>query len=89
MQPWQPLLDWWFGAADATAAEVAASRSALWFGKQDSQDSQARERFGEQVEQALAGQLSAWQADPCNFIGFSVFYPLQLGFKPGAWHSNA
>ena len=44
MQPWQPLLDWWFGAADATAAEVAASRSALWFGKQDSQDCQARQR---------------------------------------------
>ena len=64
MQPWQPLLDWWFGAADATAA----SRSALWFGKQDSQDSQARERFGEQVEQALAGQLSAWQADPVGWL---------------------
>ena len=68
MQPWQPLLDWWFGAADATAAEVAASRSALWFGKQDIQDSQARERFGEQVEQALAGQLSAWQADPVGWL---------------------
>ena len=68
MQPWQPLLDWWFGAADATAAEVAASRSALWFGKQDSQDRQARERFGEQVEQALAGQLSAWQADPEGWL---------------------
>lgn len=68
MQPWQPLLDWWFGAADATAAEVAASRSALWFGKQDSQDSQARERFGEQVEQGLAGQLSAWQADPVGWL---------------------
>ena len=68
MQPWQPLLDWWFGAAGATAAEVAASSSALWFGKQDSQDSQVRERFGEQVEQALAGQLSAWQAEPEGWL---------------------
>ena len=68
MQPWQPLLDWWFGASGASAAEVAASRSALWFGKQDSQDRQARERFGEQVEQALAGQLSAWQAEPEGWL---------------------
>jgi len=68
MQPWQPLLDWWFGASGALAAEVAASRSALWFGKQDSQDRQARERFGEQVEQALAGQLSAWQAEPEGWL---------------------
>jgi uncharacterized protein (DUF924 family) len=68
MQPWQPLLDWWFGASGAPAAEVAASRSALWFGKQDSQDHQARERFGEQVEQALAGQLSAWQAEPEGWL---------------------
>lgn len=61
-QPWQPLLDWWFGSA-ATAAEVAAARSTLWFGKRDSQDNEARERFGELVEQALAGELQAWQVD--------------------------
>ena len=67
MQPWQPLLDWWFGPATA-AAEVAASRGALWFGKQDSQDAQACELFGEAVEQALAGQLSAWQADPEGWL---------------------
>ena len=61
-QPWQPLLDWWFGSA-ATAAEVAAARSGLWFGKRDSQDFDARERFAGLVEQALAGELQAWQVD--------------------------
>jgi uncharacterized protein (DUF924 family) len=64
-QPWQPLLDWWFGSAE-TAAEVAAARSGLWFGKRDSQDSEARERFAGLVEQALAGELhelQEWQAD--------------------------
>ncbi|TWC41479.1 uncharacterized protein (DUF924 family) [Pseudomonas sp. SJZ079] len=58
-QPWQPLLDWWFGAA-TTASEVAAARNTLWFGKQDSQDSEAQARFAELVEQALAGELDAW-----------------------------
>lgn len=58
-QPWQPLLDWWFGAA-TTASEVAAARNTLWFGKQDSQDGEAQARFAELVEQALAGELDAW-----------------------------
>ncbi|WP_439860657.1 DUF924 family protein [Pseudomonas sp. MBLB4136] len=57
--PWQPLLDWWFGPL-TTAGEVAAARNGLWFGKRDSQDSEARERFGAQVEQALAGELADW-----------------------------
>ncbi len=71
-QPWQPLLDWWFGAAGCgpgvTAAEVAASRTALWFGKQDRQDDQAREQFGALVEQALEGQLQDWQGEPEGWL---------------------
>jgi len=56
---WQPLLDWWFGAP-APASEVAAARGGLWFGRRDGQDAEARERFGVQVEQALAGGLGDW-----------------------------
>lgn len=70
--PWQPLLDWWFGAAGCgtgvTAAEVAASRAALWFGKQGSQDEQAREQFAALAEQALAGQLQDWQGEPEGWL---------------------
>ncbi|MDO9618357.1 MAG: DUF924 family protein [Pseudomonas sp.] len=70
--PWQPLLNWWFGAAGrgsgATAVEVAASRTALWFGKQDRQDAQAREQFGALVEQALAGGLHDWQGEPEGWL---------------------
>lgn len=62
MQPWQPLLDWWFGAAPGSAGEVAVARQGLWFGKRDSQDEEARERFAALVEQALAGELQGWQA---------------------------
>jgi uncharacterized protein (DUF924 family) len=62
VQPWQPLLDWWFGAAPGSAGEVAAVRQGLWFGKRDSQDEEARERFAALVEQALAGELQGWQA---------------------------
>ncbi|MGE8496705.1 MAG: DUF924 family protein [Pseudomonas sp.] len=67
--PWQPLLDWWFGSdPQATAAEAAASQSRLWFGKRDSQDQEARKRFGELVSKAMAGELSAWQAHPSGWL---------------------
>lgn len=66
-QPWQPLLDWWFGPGK-TAAEVSASQLPLWFGKRDSQDAEARERFGLLVEQALAGQLQAWNSTAAGWI---------------------
>ena len=70
--PWQPLLDWWFGVLGCgpgvTAVEVAASRTALWFAKQDRQDDQAREQFGALVEQALAGQLQDWQGEPEGWL---------------------
>ena len=58
MSAWQPLLDWWF------AAEVAAARQGLWFGKRDSQDREAEARFGALVERALAGDLKDWLDDP-------------------------
>jgi uncharacterized protein (DUF924 family) len=65
--PWQPLLDWWFGPG-VTAAEVASSRTALWFAKQDHQDEQAREQFAALVEQALAGQLHDWPREPEGWL---------------------
>jgi uncharacterized protein (DUF924 family) len=67
VQPWQPLLDWWFGPA-ASATEVAAARQRLWFGKKDSQDVEARERFGGLVDEALAGGLGDWAEQPDGWL---------------------
>ena len=65
--PWQPLLDWWFGSADAPN-EVTAEKGRLWFGKRDSQDLEARERFADLVEQALAGGLAEWAQCPQGWL---------------------
>ncbi|MGE8153772.1 DUF924 family protein [Pseudomonas vancouverensis] len=65
--PWQPLLDWWFGSAES-ASDVAAQQGKLWFGKRDSQDLEARERFGDWVEQALAGGLTEWTQRPEGWL---------------------
>ncbi|MGC5700017.1 DUF924 domain-containing protein [Pseudomonas sp. NFXW11] len=65
--PWQPLLDWWFGSAEAPQ-EIVATKGQLWFGKRDSQDLEARQRFGELVEQALAGGLTQWMQSPEGWL---------------------
>lgn len=72
MQPWQPLLDWWFGADHGTASEVAAARQQLWFGKRESQDQEANERFGALVEQALAGGLQSWRDTPQGWLALLI-----------------
>lgn len=71
MQPWQPLLDWWFGP-EASATQTAAARQKLWFGKQDSQDLDARERFGDLVEQALSGGLADWAERPDSWLALII-----------------
>ncbi|WP_044873023.1 DUF924 family protein [Pseudomonas sp. LFM046] len=71
MQPWQPLLDWWFGP-EASASQTAGARQGLWFGKKDSQDAEARERFGDLVEQALDGGLTAWTEQPDGWLALLV-----------------
>ena len=68
MHAWQPLLDWWFGADPGTATEVAAARQRLWFGKRDSQDHEAKVRFGALVEQALTGELPGWADEPQGWL---------------------
>ncbi|VVP35186.1 hypothetical protein PS838_04551 [Pseudomonas fluorescens] len=65
--PWQPLLEWWFGTFESSS-EVAADKGRLWFGKRDSQDLEARTRFGGWVEQALAGGLTEWAQRPEGWL---------------------
>ncbi|WP_447774087.1 DUF924 family protein [Pseudomonas chlororaphis] len=65
--PWQPLLDWWFGSAEKPA-DIVAEKGKLWFGKRDSQDLEARERFGDLVEQALTGGLTEWAQRPQGWL---------------------
>ncbi|HSC82191.1 MAG TPA: DUF924 family protein [Pseudomonas sp.] len=67
MPAWQPLLDWWFGSATRAVA-VAAQRNTLWFGYRAEQDEQARQCFGEQCAQALAGGLRDWAEQPQGWL---------------------
>ncbi|WP_043311089.1 DUF924 family protein [Pseudomonas sp. ML96] len=68
MNAWQPLLDWWFGATEASAGEVAARRQGLWFGYRAEQDEEARRLFGEPCTAALAGGLQDWAEQPRGWL---------------------
>ena len=52
----QAVIDFWFGATDAARDE--------WFRKDAAFDERIRARFGAQVDRALAGGLTAWDAEP-------------------------
>lgn len=67
LAPWLALLEWWFGSAESPT-EVVKAREKLWFGKRKSNDNEARERFGDRVEQALAGGLREWAENPHGWL---------------------
>ncbi|HHQ4709363.1 TPA: DUF924 family protein [Aeromonas veronii] len=63
MQPWQPLLDFWFG--DEADDVLRATRQApLWWGKSSETDALLASRFGELAEAAAKGSLAHWADTP-------------------------
>nr|WP_279008635.1 DUF924 family protein [Aeromonas jandaei] len=63
MQPWQPLLDFWFG--DPADDTLRAKRQApLWWGKSSETDALLARRFGSQAEAAANGGLADWAELP-------------------------
>lgn len=63
MQPWQPLLDFWFG--DPTDDALRAKRQApLWWGKSSETDVLLARSFGAQAEAAANGELADWAELP-------------------------
>ncbi|WP_257387326.1 DUF924 family protein [Tahibacter caeni] len=67
MQDATAILDFWFGGDEVSAAEH--ERLALrWFRRDDAFDAEIRERFGGQVDAALAGELDAWTTRPASWL---------------------
>ena len=65
--PWQSLVAGWFGSAESLS-ESARAKCSLWFGKKKAQDTDASNRFGGVVDQALAGGLSEWTETPQGWL---------------------
>lgn len=71
--PWHDLLRWWFGQG-GTAGQVSAEKQRLWFGYRAEQDAEARERFGDLVERALAGELDGWAEQPEGWLALVLLH---------------
>ncbi|APA85334.1 DUF924 domain-containing protein [Paraburkholderia sprentiae WSM5005] len=63
------VLDCWFGAPGT--AEHGTERK-LWFKRDDSVDTMLRERFGDLIDAANAGELDAWQATPLGALALVI-----------------
>src|SRR5690606_33645995 len=64
----EEILAFWFGSLPTTAAELER-RMIVWFGgaepeRQAERDREIRERFGELIERAAAGELAGWAGTP-------------------------
>ena len=65
--PWDEILDFWFGATDAEGG-FDASKNALWWGKADATDAAIRERFLARIE-AASDESLAWPDLPHARLG--------------------
>ncbi|ATL92112.1 DUF924 family protein [Aeromonas allosaccharophila] len=63
MQPWQPLLDLWFGN-EADDVLRATRQAPLWWGKSSETDALLASRFGELAKAAAEGSLAHWADIP-------------------------
>jgi uncharacterized protein (DUF924 family) len=63
------VLDCWFGAP---GSPDHGTERKFWFKRNDAVDTMLRERFGELIDAALAGQLDAWQATPLGALALVI-----------------
>ena len=56
----QAILDFWFGDAAASDADIAQRQGDLWWGKSAAIDATIGRDFGPLVEAAASGQLNHW-----------------------------
>jgi len=71
MQPWQPLLDLWFGD-EADDALRATRQAPLWWGKSSETDALLASSFGELAKAATEGSLAHWADAPNGRLALSL-----------------
>ena len=65
------MLDFWFGDGLAVGWP-SGSRNDLWWGGGAELDQTIKTRFGEWVQQAVAGGLKDWEPDPLNRLALVI-----------------
>ena len=66
----QEVLDFWFG--EIIDEWTTTDRFALWFGARAADDEIIRAHFGEAMEQAVAGGMTAWEQKPMDTLALII-----------------
>ena len=66
----QEVLDFWFG--EIIDEWTATDRFALWFGARAADDELIRAHFGDAMEQAVAGGMTAWEQKPMDTLALII-----------------
>ena len=66
----QEVLDFWFG--EIIDEWTTTDRHALWFGARAADDEIIRTHFGEAMEQAVAGGMTAWEQKPMDTLALII-----------------
>ncbi|MGE5319626.1 MAG: DUF924 family protein [Hyphomicrobiaceae bacterium] len=69
----ESVLAFWFGAP-GSAAEVAAQKSKLWFGKSPANDQAVMEQFSDTLVAATQGKLDHWAGTPRGRLALLIVF---------------
>lgn len=62
-QSYDETLQYWFGHVEETIVPTE-HRARIWFAEDEEIDKEIKDRFSEQVEKAMRGELSSWEKTP-------------------------
>jgi uncharacterized protein (DUF924 family) len=65
------IINYWFGALDSNGF-ASQEQLKLWFMGGASADIEIKEKFGEEVELALAGGLTQWEQSPVSLLALVI-----------------
>ena len=65
------ILDFWFGPMTAEGMPLQ-DRNSVWFNGGEAVDAEVRQRFGADVERALAGELGVWQLEANGLVALTL-----------------
>jgi uncharacterized protein (DUF924 family) len=68
----EEILDFWFEGVDEAGVSGPPSCLARWFGGNATLDSTIRERFGADLESALAGEFDDWAESPRSTVALVI-----------------
>lgn len=86
------IIDYWLGT-DQQSVELIKKQCKLWYTANKDTDNTIRERFGEALHEAEAGQLAPWQATPEGSLALVILLDqftrnLYRG-TPDAWRNDS